>query len=237
MLKKQKTKKNTLLFTIFLPLSLLTNGLCLGYIHSQKQQVNLLIEKNNDLSQSINKLSDDLLKLTEQITIINTKATLSPIVISSTSNTLGFDKYLYLLGAALGIGTTFYVSSLISAKLTGFTLVKFGKILSVSSFISKLPFFEQSKVISCFLNDLATTIRITSLGDEIKSIDFRHINDRDFKPITEALGIFLEKKNQSNTVIDITSNLNQNEISGVVTDAARLSETAPALLDALSNFL
>jgi len=208
---KKITQKNISIFDIFLPSSLLTNYLCLGYIYNQNQQINLLIEKNNDLSQSINKLSDDLLKLTEQITIINTKATLSPIVISSTSNTLGFDKYLYLLGAALGIGTTFYVSSLISAKLTGFTLVKFGKILSVSSFISKLPFFEQSKVISCFSSELSTTIRIISLGDKIKGIDFRHVNDRVQIALAKIpnLDFFIDNLNEKNSrVIKLRSIIN-----------------------------
>lgn len=172
--------------------SLLTNICCLFHIQQQNMRINELIEKNNSLTNSINKLNIDLLKLGENIAVMNSKSL--PIIMKNEF----MDKPLLFLGVmTFGLGVSYFMSSTILTKMSALSLPKFlsiPKFISFSSMISNLPFFEQSKQLTVVIEDISTIFLIRIYNNNIESISFRHIDDENFTPIVDALRVYYNNK-------------------------------------------
>ena len=68
------------------------------------------------------------------------------------------------------------------------------KLISAYSLLEKLPIFEQHKELFLFDEQLAVTLLIKIIGDNIQSIQFRLREDDDdkFRSISDALELFIE---------------------------------------------
>ena len=155
-------------YDIALGSSMISNVCCLLYIQQQNKQINELIDQNNLLVESVNKLNVDLAKLGEELSQMNSKST--PIYINTSENILFSKPLMFVCLTAATLGMSYYVGSMMLTKVSSLTVPK---IISLGSVISKLPIFEQSKEITVFYKELATTLLIEMLNDEILDIKFK----------------------------------------------------------------
>lgn len=175
-------------YEVALGSSILSNVCCLFYIQQQNKQANELISKYNQLLKTVSTLNSNFTKIEEELSAaVSTKT--APIFIN-TSESVFFSKPLLvscLLVASLGF--SYYLSTAVVTKVSTVTIPK---LISISSIIAKLPFFEQTKEITVFLKDVSTTLLIKTLNDNVLSVDFRHINDAHFTSIIKAIEVYLE---------------------------------------------
>jgi len=194
-------KRNVSTYDISLGSSMLTNVCCLFYIQHQNKQITELVKNNNSLVDSINKLNTDISKIGEKISIMHSKSL--PIIINTSESGL-FNKPLFVFGAlTVSLGVTYFLSTTILTKVSSLTFTKMfalpkmftlPKMVSIGSILAKLPLFEQTKLMTVFMKDISTTLFIRILDDQIKGIQFRHIDEEHFTPIIKALEVFIKSR-------------------------------------------
>lgn len=235
MIENTTVQKNNFSFSkydIVLGSSIVVNFNSFWYIQQQNRRIDELIEKNKALVASVDKLNLDLTRIAEELLIMHSKST-TPILINA-SNDSFLGKTLLVLGiAVVGVGTTYYLSSTLLAKVSSFSvskLITLPKIFSFGSMVANLPldlpFIDKKKEITLFLHEVSTTIILELVNDKITGIDFRLMNGENTIPISKALEAFI-KLNKSQT----------EELSKVVSDksAGVAVETVAETLNNLSN--
>lgn len=106
--------KKISVYDIILSASIFTNVACLVHFQEQNKRIEELIEKNNLLTDSINKLNQDITKMGQEIIIAQSKSL--PVFIN-TSETTFFNRPLMLLGVlAVSLGATYFLSSALITK-------------------------------------------------------------------------------------------------------------------------
>lgn len=220
---KEKNKITT--YDVTLTSLILSNMCCFFYIHQQNKQIIELIKINKDLTDSVNKLKVDITKIGEGILTINSKT--APVIINTSENGLLNKPLLFVCVAVASLGVTYYLGTVVSTKVSSLVVPK---IISFSSVFCKLPIFEQATEMSVFIGELSTNLLIKTLGDQIESIEFRHINDRDYTPIIKALKYYFESRVEK---IDPLGD----QMSSIATDVVEQIATnpAPTLLDITTN--
>ena len=98
---------------------------------------------------------------------------------------------LFCCALGVGIGISYYYGSLLLTKMSSIPILK---LISAYSLLEKLPIFEQHKELFLFDEQLAVTLLIKIIGDNIQSIQFRLREDDDdkFRSISDALELFIE---------------------------------------------
>lgn len=199
--------------------SMVSNICGIFYIQQQNKVINDLIAKNNLLVESINKLGKDLSVLENKITLMS--STSNPVYVNTGGSFITNNPLLFVCLATATLGISYYMSTLLVSKLftlTSTNYVTFPKLISFSSYLSKLPFFEQTKEFTVLVNDLSVTLFIEMLGDKVLNIGFRHKDDIEYTPFTEALKFFLKaRKDLSNSATGMEDDL-VSEVSEVIED-------------------
>jgi hypothetical protein len=236
--KNNFSKNNISIYDIILSSSIVSNFFCFQYILKQNEQISELIEKNKSLVDSINKLNNDVAKMGEDILIMHTKAAANPIMINTSAS--GSDFYLKTLLItgliATGAVTTYYLSSLMIAKISSLSLynpLALSKFFSLNTILTNLPFnlpfLDQKKEISVFLQELSVTLFIEFMNGEISSINFRQVDDENLTPIKKALEAYfkLQSSNENNkdlpSVVEAVETISKGEllsVTGSVAEAA-----------------
>jgi hypothetical protein len=192
MILLKNTKFSTIEIAFFL--SFVSNVFCLGFIHEQQQQIAKLIERNNDLMFSLNKLNTKVASLHDEILCLKTKSVqTTPILLRYTDNFSSYEKPLLLFGTlALFLGLTYYVGSAVVTKIATFSVkMPVVPLFDFSACLTYLPFITQKKVITTLFTSINTTIKVTVFGDLIRDISFRSTDMNEFVSITEAVRLYL----------------------------------------------
>ena len=213
--KNQFSKNQFSIYDIFLSSSIVSNFCCFQYILKQNEQITELIEKNKSLGNSINQLNTEVAKMGKDILIMHTKAASSPILINtSASGSDFFIKTLIITGLiATGAVTTYYFSSFMVAKLSSLSFynpLALSKYFSFNSILTNLPlslpFLDQKKEISVFLQELSVTLFIELLNGEVSSINFKQTGVEKLTPIIKAIEAYLKlqssKDNGITSIVD-----------------------------------
>ena len=242
--KNNLSKNKFSIYDIILSSSIVSNFCCFQYILKQNEQISELIEKNNSLVSSINKLNTDVAKMGEDILIMHTKAAANPIMINTSAS--GSDFYLKTLLItgliATGAVTTYYLSSLMIAKISSLSLynpLALSKIFSLNSILTNLPlnlpFLDQKKEISVFLQELSVTLFIDLLNGEVSSINFKQMGVEKSTPIIKALEAYLklQSSNESDkdlpSVVEAVETASKEEVLSVAGTAAETLNTLSSL--------
>ena len=227
---KMTNLNNKFNYDIALGSSIISDVCCLIYIQQQNKKISELIDKNNLLVESVKKLNDDLTKLGEEIALIHTKS--APIYINTSENTL-FNKPLLFIGVvAVSLGVSYYFSSLALTKVSSLVIPK---IVSFSTIISKLPFFEQSKELTVVIKELSTTLLIEMLDDNILSVKFRHVSDENFISIIKAIEVFLKSREEKITMPSEIDEESVQSIHSVLSNGSANEKVVVETLSLLTN--
>lgn len=232
--KNNFSKNKFSIYDIILSFSLVSNFCCFQYILKQNKQISELIEKNNSLVYSINKLNTDVAKMGEDILIMHTK---------SASGSDFYLKTLLITGLiATGAVTTYYLSSLMIAKISSLSLdnpLALSKFFSLNSILTNLPlnlpFLDQKKEISVFLQELSVTLVIELLNGEVSSINFKQMGVEKSTPIIKALEAYLklQSTNESDkdlpSVVEAVETASKEEVLSVAGTAAETLNTLSSL--------
>ena len=191
-------RKNVSVYDLILIASMFTNVACLVHFQEQNKRIKELVEKNNLLTDSINKLNQDITKMGQEITIAQSKSL--PVVIN-TSEIASFNKPLMVLGVlVVSLGTTYFLSSAIITKVSSMTVPK---LISFASVLAKLPILEQTKELTVSMEEMSMNLFIRILNDQILDVKFRHIDDEFYKiesHFSEILNFNFKRVPPPNTV-------------------------------------
>ena len=209
-------KKEVSISNLALGSSIITNISCLFHIRYQNTLIDELIKKNNSLVDSINKIEN-------KISMMHSNT--MPFVINNSDHSLYIKPLLYIGVISACLGVSYYLSTAVLTKMSTLTIPK---IVQLSAIIGKLPFFVQPTVSTIFLPELSTTLWVKSLGDEIKSIYFRHKDEESYTLITDAIKLFIESKKDELVEDPLTDNtaeimLNSPGVETIVETAASLA--------------
>ena len=215
--------KKISVYDLILTLSLLTNVACLVHFQDDNKKIAELVEKSNRLTDSINQLNQEITKMGQEITVAQSKSL--PVVIN-TSEASFFNKPLMVLGVlAVSLGTTYFLSSTILAKISSISVPK---LISFGSIITKLPFFEQPKEMTLIVKDMCITLFIRTLDDQIQDIRFRHIDDADYRPIRDLFELYIRFKNTQD-FSTVTNDTISEKLTNAITGNEVISNTLESL--------
>lgn len=177
--------------SIMLVSSLCTNVYCITHIIQQNKQICELIERNNKLTESINKLQLQVAQFGEEITVINSKS----IPMATEYGYLSNPIFLFCV-ATLGIGIIYFSSSGVWSNLI------LPKLVTVASVIKKLSSFEQDLIYN--VDETNAIILVKLINNNIHSIYFKYDGDNDFLPIEMAIQAYIDSNNKNIPTIGIS---------------------------------
>ena len=213
-------KRSFFYLNIMLVSSLCTNVFCITHIIQQNKQMCELIERNNQLMESINKLHLEVAQFGEEITVINSKS----LPMATDNGYLSNPIFLFCV-VTLGIGLFYFYSSGVWSKLI------FPKLVTVAPVIKKLSLLEQDLIYN--VDETNAIILVKLINNDIHSMYFKYEGDDAFLPIEMAIKAYIDLNNKNIPTIG-TSSLEETLSPLFATDGGK---TFLDVADSLANIV